>query len=389
MPIRLLYLVDRPIQYQAPLLRLIAGLGDIDLMVVHKDAGGRFDAGFGRTVTWDVPLIDGYAHEIVPGDGRLAGFIEDCDVVWLHGWRGARAWRALAVARRRGVPVLMRGENTLAAMPDGRALRGVLKRRYLKWIFERCRAFLTVGGANRDYYRAHGVGPERLFPMPYAVDNDFFRSRAAAAAGGRARFRSALGLDGEGPVILFAGKLLARKNPLVLVEAFRGLDHAGLGHPYLLFVGDGALRPALEKAAAGDDRVRVLGFRNQTEMPAFYDLADVFVLASHREPWGLAVNEAMNGRCAVVVSDECGCAGDLVDETRGAVVAPGDARALGQALTQILSDRDRCREMGEAAQARIRGWNFDADVEGLRQALAAVCQGPVCQGPVGQGPRQA
>ncbi len=112
MAIRLLYLVDRPIQYQAPLLRLIAGLGDIGLTVVHKDAGGalgRFDAGFGRAVTWDVPLIDGYAHEIVPGDGRLAGFIEDCDVVWLHGWRGARAWRALDIARRRGVPVLMRG----------------------------------------------------------------------------------------------------------------------------------------------------------------------------------------------------------------------------------------------------------------------------------------
>ena len=384
MPIRLLYLVDRPIQYQAPLLRLIAGLDDIDLTVIHKDAGGalgRFDAGFGRAVTWDVPLLDGYAHEIVPEDRRLAGFIEDCDVVWLHGWRGARAWRAMDTARRRGVPVLMRGENTLAAMPDGRALRGVLKRRYLKWIFDRCRAFLTVGGANRDYYRAHGVDPGRLFPMPYAVDNDFFRSRAAAAAGERAQFRSALGLDGEGPVILFAGKLLARKNPLVLVEAFRALDHAGLGHPTLLLVGDGALRPALEKAAAGDDRVRVLGFRNQTEMPAFYDLADVFVLASHREPWGLAVNEAMNGRCAVVVSGECGCAGDLVDETCGAVVAPGDSGALCRALARILSDRGRCREMGDAAAARIRGWNFDADVDGLRQALSAVCQGPVDQGP--------
>ena len=193
--------------------------------------------------------------------------------------------------------------------------------------------------------------------------------------------RPALGRVGVGPVILCAAKRGARNTPVVGGDAFRALDHAGLGHPTLLFVGDGALRPALEKAAAGDDRVRVLGFRNQTEMPAFYDLADVFVLASHREPWGLAVNEAMNGRCAVVVSGECGCAGDLVDETCGAVVAPGDSGALGRALARLLSDRGRCREMGDAAAARIRGWNFDADVDGLRQALAAVCQGPVCQGP--------
>ena len=59
----------------------------------------------------------------------------------------------------------------------------------------------------------------------------------------------------------------------------------------------------------------------------------------------------------------------------------GDAGALGRALARLLSDRGRCREMGDAAAARIRGWNFDADVDGLRQALPAVCQGPVDQGP--------
>lgn len=138
-----------------------------------------------------------------------------------------------------------------------------------------------------------------------------------------------------------------------------------------MFVGDGEQRADVERAAAADADIRFLGFRDQTELPAFYDLADVFVLASHRELWGLAINEAMNAATAVIASDQCGAAADLIDETRGAVVAPGDGQALTEALTGVLSDPDRCRAMGIAAAARVAEWNFDADLAGLRAALAS------------------
>ena len=62
--------------------------------------------------------------------------------------------------------------------------------------------------------------------------------------------------------------------------------------------------------------VRFLGFRNQSEMPAFYDLCDLFVLPSHFEPWGLVINEAMNAGKPVIVSDCVGAAPDLVQTGR-------------------------------------------------------------------------
>lgn len=373
---RLLYLVSHPIQYQAPLLRRIAAEDGLALRVIFSrddDPIGRFDPGFGMAVKWDVPLREGCESRVLPGLGgrALAQEIAAANAVWMHGWQGARMWRALLLASRHGVPVLMRGENTLAAMPDGSGLRAAFKRQFLAWVFAHCWAFLTVGRANRDYYLAHGVASERLFPMPYAVDNAFFRSSAEIVAG-REALRHALGLDPGRPIVLYAGKLIPRKHPLTLVEAFRRLDRPRARAPYLLFVGDGPQRAAVEAATRVDPAIRLLGFRNQTELPALYDLADVFVLAASREPWGLAINEAMNGGCAVIASDACGAAADLVDDSCGATVLAGDAAALAQALAALLADPTRLAAKQQAATARIAEWNFDADVAGLRQALAAI-----------------
>ncbi len=376
MPVRLLYLVEKPIQYQTPLLRLIAEQPDIDLHVVfeHEGAASReeFDAGFGRAVRWDRSLLDGYSWEVVPDDRGVAERLAGRDALWMHGWAGRRARRALRAAGRAGVPVLMRGDNTPLANPDGAGLRGVLKRRYLSWIFSRCALFLCVGTQNRDYYRSHGASPEQLHAMAYAVDNDFFRARVAVAAARRDAFRSELGLEPGRPVVLFASKFLPRKNVPLIVEAFARLDPERHRHPYLLLVGDGEERGRLEHEARGVAGVRLLGFRNQTELPAFFDLADVFVLASSREPWGLVVNEAMNGECAIVVSDECGCAPDLVPPECGRVLPAGELAPLAAALSELLANPQLCRSLGQAAAQHVRGWGLEASVRGLRGALQAL-----------------
>ncbi len=374
---RLLYLVSHPIQYQAPLLRQIAAEADISLRVLFErmdSTGTYYDTGFGTEVTWDVPLTDGYENHQVDSLPAIEKHLLDADVVWLHGWDSMLKRRTLEMARRRGLPVLMRGENTLAAMPDGGALRGVLKRAYLRWIFYRCSGFLCIGSDNAEYYRRHGVSEERLFDMPYAIDNQAFGEAAVAAD--RDALRRDLDLEPERPVVLFAGKLQDRKNPKLLFEAMQRMDRAAGRNPYLLFVGDGEARSSLEKQAAGTDWVRVLGFQNQSQMPGFYSLADLFVLPSQREPWGLAVNEAMACGCAVIATDECGCAADLVTPDTGRVIRANNGPMLVAALANLLGDPARCRDAGAAAQKHIQTWSFREDIDGLKKALRSVVSGP-------------
>jgi glycosyltransferase involved in cell wall biosynthesis len=209
--------------------------------------------------------------------------------------------------------------------------------------------------------------------MPYAVDNAWFRRRIAQAAQRSAELRETLNIGDGRLVFLQPAKLQAHKRPRLSVEAFAQLKRDGLAdRAMLLLAGDGSERGALEQtiAAEGLDNVRLLGFQNQAEMAALYGLADVCLLPSQWEPWGLAVNEAMNGGCAVIASDRVGAAPDLVQHgVNGLVVPHDDQPALSAAISRLAIAPEGTRRMGRASLEIIDGWSFEQDVAGLRQAL--------------------
>jgi glycosyltransferase involved in cell wall biosynthesis len=393
-PIRLGYLVSHPIQYQAPLLRRIAQEPDIDLTVFFCSdfsVRGYVDKGFGRPVTWDVPLLGGYRHEFLPALDRAGsatamrplnyGLMRrlqelQIDVLWVHGYARLYNLVAIASAHRAGVKVLLRDEATLISAQRGLTKR-LIKRAFFAQLKAWCDGYLPIGALNRAYYKHYGISDDKVFLMPYTVDNGMFRSACEKAATTREQFRVELGLDRSRPVILFASKLIERKRCTDLLEAYATLvhDRAPATVPYLLIVGDGELRGRLEARAKqlGLEHVRFLGFKNQTELPRFYDLCDVFVLPSIDEPWGLVVNEAMNAGRAIIVSDRVGSGPDLVKHgVNGCVFPARDVNALRDALTTVLRDPDTTRRMGAESIRIIDGWSFEEDVTGLRAALASL-----------------
>ena len=399
-PVRLAYLATHPIQYQAPLLKRIAAEPGIDLTVFFRSdwsVDGFDDPGFGRRIEWDVPLLEGYRHQFLPAWGdarRITPFwrpfsrglarrlvASRAEVLWVHGYARFFHWVALAEAKALGLKLLLRDEATAISAPRTPSRRAA-KHAFFAGLRQLVDGYLAIGSLNRAYYRSQGVPARRLFDMPYAVDNERFAAAAALAAPDREQRRAALGLAPGRPVVLFAGKLTPIKAPEVAVAALARLKAgAAAGRsPYLLLAGDGPLRASLESEAAAHglaEDVRFLGFRNQSELPALYDLCDVFLLPSRREPWGLVVNEAMNAGRAIVASDQVGSAADLVRPgVNGAIVPAGDEAALAAALAGIVADPARCRAMGEASRRLIAGWGFEQDVAGLKQALAAVLARP-------------
>jgi glycosyltransferase involved in cell wall biosynthesis len=241
-------------------------------------------------------------------------------------------------------------------------------------------AVLPIGTLNAEYWTHYFGEKVPQFLMPYAVDNTYFSQRAQEARGGRAALQAELGLDPSRPVILFASKLQPRKHCDHLVEAYARLS-PGPGvepHPYLVIVGDGEERTALERQAAttGFDGIRFCGFRNQSELPAFFDLATVFVLPSRHEPWGLIVNEVMNAARPAIVSDDVGCGPDLIEGgVNGCIYPVGDVAALANALRRVLDTPGVAEEMGKRALERIQRWSFAEDIQGIRRAVAAVVPG--------------
>lgn len=391
---RVAYLVTHPIQYQAPLLRLLSAQPDIDLTVFFQSdlsVKGYRDPGFGRTIEWDIPLLDGYRHEFLPAFGArdtLAGlrpysygiatrlWRTQFDVLWVHGYARWFNWIAILAARMASIPVLMRDEATSISNPRS-AFKATAKRLiFFSALRAVCNGFLAIGTLNRKYYLANGIAERSIFSVPYCVDNDFFAGRARAASRRREELRTELGLSPGRPVVLYASKFQRRKRAHDLLAAFEQIAPRipDGTRPYLLFLGDGEMRQELEtRAASIRQDVQFLGFRNQSELPAFFDLCDVFVLPSEFEPWGLIINEVMSVGRPVIVSDHVGCWPDLVrNGVNGYVYPVGDVGALADALQRCIEQRETLDAMGRASRAIIEQWNYQKDLDGIRAALAAI-----------------
>jgi len=395
--VRVAYLVSHPIQYQAPLLRRIAREPDIDLTVFFGSdfsVRGYSDKGFGGvSVKWDVPLVEGYKHEFLPvlrdnatvGPlapinrgllSRLSGRAGEApfDLLWVHGYASVNALHGILAANALGIPVLLRAESTLIDRSRGRA-KLFAKQLFFAMLRQLVEGVMPIGTLNARYWSHYLSEGFPAFPMPYAVDNAYFRGRSVEAASGRPALRAELGLDPSRPVILFASKLQERKRCVDLLEAYLQLEYGSSARPYLVIVGDGEERAALEAraAASGTDGIRFCGFRNQSELPGFFDLCTVFVLPSRHEPWGLIVNEVMNAARAVILADDVGCQPDLIrDGVEGCVVPVGDVGALAAALRRVLEVPGEADRMGQAALRRIESWDFEADVRGLRSAISVL-----------------
>lgn len=398
--IRLAYLVSHPIQYQAPLLRRLAQEPDIDLTVLFGSdfsVRGYRDEGFGVPVKWDVPLLEGYRHVFLPRirDGNDIGVATPLnrgilralkgpgaqpafDALWVHGYVSVNSMHGMLAAKLLGIPVMLRAESWLR--DRGRsAIKLAAKRLCFEALETLVDAVLPIGTLNSEYWQYYFDDRIPQFLVPYAVDNHYFSKRARQAGASRAELQAELNLDPNRPVILFASKLQERKNCAHLIEAYARLASTGLTSlPYLVIVGDGDERAALERqaAATGLDAIRFAGFRNQSELPRFFDLASVFVLPSRHEPWGLIVNEVMNAGRPVIVSDDVGCAPDLVqDGVNGFIYPTGDIDGLVAALGRVLVSATTAEEMGAHAYQRIQRWGLEEDIQGIRHALAHVAPG--------------
>ena len=240
-----------------------------------------------------------------------------------------------------------------------------------------CSACLPIGTRNKQFYLAHGVNEANLFTVPYAVDNDYF-ANASQSSAGRESARATLQLPAEKPLVLFVSKLMPRKRPMDLLIAFHNVRKAGIDAS-LAFVGSGQQEKKLKDYVRQQQLpdVHFFGFRNQSELPNFYSVADVFVLPSENEPWGLVINEVMCAGIPVIASSEIGAVEDLVRHgENGFTYDAGDIDTLTEYLSKVLGAPEIRARMGEASRRIIAHWDYESCVLGIKQAIAQIGPDP-------------
>lgn len=346
-------LLTHPIQYYSPWLRDLAAAADLKVYYAHnQSAEGQAKAGFGQAFEWDVPLLEGYDWTWLNNVARRPGLDsfggcdtpeigaiirrEAFDAFLMFGWNRKCFVQAAWAARRAGVPVLVRVDSQL---PTPRAAwKRALKFPVYRLILPRFGHYMSPGARTDAYLRHYGVPAARIHRVPHMIDTERFAAGAdeARRSGAVEALRKAHDAAPNDTVLLFAGKFIDKKRPMLLLQALQQYLSSHPGGPVrLLMVGDGPLRPALEAfAAAHDLPVRFFGFANQSQLPALYAAADCLVLPSNaEETWGLVVNEAFACGLPAIVSAEAGCAPDMIqDGVTGWTLQTPDVQSLASVI---------------------------------------------------------
>ncbi len=323
-----------------------------------------------------------------PADPLIRGIwnaLDNCrpEAVAIPGWADAVAFGAIQWGAANKIPVIVMSETT--EWDEPRLLwKEWVKRRILKL----CAAGLVGGQPHAEYLARLGMNRDRIFLGYDAVDNDYFANKAGEFGTRRPEVRAKHGLPEN--YFLASARFVEKKNLFHLVRAYaRYRELAGnesearppASNPWhLVLLGDGPLRSELDRLISDlrlQDFVRLPGFKQYDELPAYYALARVFVHASKVEQWGLVVNEAMACGLPVLVSNRCGCARDLVqDNVNGFTFNPHNVEELAQLMVKTSGADFPLSAFGDASRRIIADWSAERFARGLGQAVEAALATP-------------
>ncbi len=363
--------------YRIPLFNALAQHPDVDLHVVflaETDPGLRkwhvykHESQFSYQVlpSWR-KRIGGYHALLNIGIGGALSSARP-DVILCGGYNYVASWQALWWARVHRVPFLLWSESNLQDMRNGHPVVEMLKREFL----QKCSGFVVPGKSAQEYLLAHKMKQDIVFTAVNAVDNDFFASAAARARQDAARLRIELGLPDR--YFLFAGRLVREKGVFELLSAYATLEDRIREQIGLVFAGDGGSRKALEVEAVSVSPgvIRFVGFAQREQLATYYALAEMLILPTYTDTWGLVVNEAMACGLPVILSQAAGSAADLVtDAWNGQLVRPRDVSSLASAMRKFFNNRDLCARMGIRSLKRVADYSPGAWSAGIARMVKA------------------
>jgi glycosyltransferase involved in cell wall biosynthesis len=380
-------ITTHPIQYNAPLFALLHTRKAIEIRVFYTWGESvlqqKHDPGFGKIIEWDIPLLVGYPFEFLEnvaedkGSHHFKGInnpfiIESInkfnpDWILVYGWSFKSHLKVLRYFKKK-IPILFRGDSTLL---DKRSFFEEIKRSlFLKWIYRNIDFALYVGKNNFNYFRKSGLSANQLIYAPHAIENHRFATISDSCTIYADDLRLKLKILPGSLVFLFSGKMEPKKDAAILLEAFAQCNFNGSVH--LLMVGNGVLDATLREKYGNISGIHFVDFQNQLLMPAIYEIADIFVLPSKGpgETWGLSVNEAMANGNAVIVSDKCGCAEDLlVNGINGYIFKAGDIDNLIRVLKYMDEHKDTIQAMKQESKRIIGGFAIEKVAETIERVV--------------------
>jgi len=375
---RLVIITEIISPYRIPLFNALAQNREVNLHVIflaETDPGLRQWQVYREEIRFSYEVLPSWRKQIGQYNVLLNAKLERAlaaarpEVVLCGGYNYPASWQALLWARCRGIPFFLWSESTLHDLRGRRPLVEFAKTEF----FRRCDGFVVPGRSAREYLHAYKLKDADIFTAVNAVDNALFAGLADSTRQNPIQLRRQLGLPNR--YFLFVGRLVKEKGVFDLLSAYAKLNASVRSEVGLVFAGDGAARPQLETEAARTSPgfVRFVGFTEREHLARYYALADMLILPTFTDTWGLVVNEAMACGIGVIVSQSAGCVADLVTENwNGRIIRSGDVSSLASVMEALIQKPDLCATLGLNGRQRIAQYSPEAWAIGLARMLESV-----------------
>jgi len=377
---------SHPTQYFGPMYRYLNQNPSLEITALYcSDVNIRksYDDQFNEIISYDNDILSGYNVKFLGtrySKRKIGGFWSlivpeiwkeikngEYNVIWIHGYSFCAFIIALFAGKFFKKKVFLRGETHLNL--KRKFLKQKLHEFLVRFLFKFYDGFLAIGTANKEYYEAMGVSQEKIFLVPYTIDNDFFKVQRDN--NDQVKQSTLKKIDKSLPTLLFASKFMKRKNPMLLLEASKILTDKNFHHN-MVFIGSGEMLPKMMEYISNHqlNHIFLEGFVNQSQLPKIYAESDIFILPSENEPWGLIVNEVMAAGMPIVISSEIGCSKDLVKEgINGYTFETNNLDELVLHLEDMISNSEKTKLMGEKSKHIISKWSYAECSKGLIRAI--------------------
>jgi len=367
--------------YQVPLFREIASSKEINSTIYFCSeegiTGSDVRAAFHSSGNWGVQegLLEGYPSKILTNHAFRGSYLKSLiglanfgiwrelskerpDTVIVMSWMNPTWWLTFLACLKFRIPMLFMTDANGEAEQFKSGWKLWIKHNALgKFLFRTSSGFLCAGTANERFYTKYDVPVNKMYPFAYSWGYNILMEQADRLKDRKSELRKKYGIPQDDTVLLYCGRLSPEKGSIDLLEAYKMVPLQGKA---LVLVGDGQLRKTLQDIVdtQGLESVYSMGFQNRNDIGEFYALADIFILPSHSETWGIVVAEALCFSLPVIVSDQVGAGFDLVSlNENGQIFPAGDVIALADRISRLieLPKEDRLK-MGQKSRSLIKEW---------------------------------
>ena len=382
----LTWIQTHPTQYASPLLEKIALNKNLNLTVLYvSDFSTKtyFDKEFSKSIRWDTDLLSGYKYfflnkkskgisflnPIIWPSYKIFKIIKNSDYVIIQGWQHYILIILGLISKIFSKKIILRQESPVKLKISRSKI--IFKKSIIHFLLSSILInlsdyFLYISTLNKRYYLSRGIKSKKLFFSPYTVDNKLFSNQGKKIS---SELEEKLKFNNDNPVMLFASKLSERKNIMGLLNAYKNSFENNLN---LIIIGNGTLSTNVKNFINVNklsSSVKYLGFINQQSLPYIYEKSDIFILPSFEEKFGLVINEAMYGSCAIISSYEVGASYDIVIHKKNGYVYDSLAdKSIEKAIRYCLKNQ-RYVDMGIKSKQIIENWNYDKTVQSLSEIV--------------------